>query len=79
MLTDLHDLLALPPPQTTLLRIPRRRHFALLHVLQSLRSSRTERHLMERQSINPDYPRQETVVERVACIEPNLFTCFLSG
>jgi hypothetical protein len=77
--SDQHDLLATPPTRTTLLRIPRRRATGLLRILHTLMGVCTRSHFQERPPINPDYPRQETVVDRVVRIDLYLYLRSLSG
>ena len=73
------ELLATPPTLTTLLRIPRRRFTAFLPLLQALRVAWAQRHHMAGRGIASDYPRRETVPERVARTEPYLYIRSLSG
>jgi hypothetical protein len=75
---DQHDLLVTPPTRTTSLPTPRRRHGVLLHAWHSLLGSWAKRRLDQEWS-NPDYPRWETVPERVARTEPYLYIRSLSG
>jgi hypothetical protein len=75
--TDQHDLLT-TLPTTPPLRIPRRRGTGLLHLLHTVMHACTRGH-RQRPRINPDYPRQETVVDRVVRIDPYLYIHSLSG
>jgi hypothetical protein len=77
-ITAQHDFLA-TPPTTTLLHTPRRRHITLLHGLQTLMAACTWRRAMESRWIHPGYPRQESLVEHVARIDPYLYIRSLSG
>jgi hypothetical protein len=78
-MTDQHDLVATPPTQTTLLRIPRRRHFTLLHLLQTLMAACIWRRPLESRWIHPDCPRQESPTEHLARTAPYLYIRSLSG
>ena len=69
---DQRALLSMPQTTTTLLRIPRRRPFTLLHVLQTVKVAWIALHRRTGPRINPDYPRQETVPERAARIDLSL-------
>jgi hypothetical protein len=76
--TPQHNLFVTPTARTTLLQTPRR--FAVfLHPLQTLRAAWTRPRCREHRCITPDYPRQETVPERVARTEPYLYIRSLSG
>ena len=76
---DQRDLLSTLPTPTTSLRIPRRRHFSFLHILQAVKVAWTQRHYRQGPHINPDYPRQETVPDRAARIDLYLYARSLSG
>ena len=78
--SDQCDLLTIPPTTTTTpLRIPRRRPRVLLHILQTLMGTGTRRSPMQRQRVNPDYPRQETPIDRCVQLDPYLYIRSLSG
>jgi hypothetical protein len=78
--SDQHDLLTISPTiPTTPLHTPRRRVTGLRRILHTLLSACTRRHRQEQPRINPDYPRQETAVDRVIRLDPLLYLRSLSG
>ena len=78
--TDQRELLMTPPTTTTLLRIPRRKvDFSFLHMLQAVKVAWIARHCKTGPSINPGYPRQETIPDRAARIDLYLYARSLSG
>jgi hypothetical protein len=77
-ITDQYDLLV-TPPTTTPLHIPRRRHTALLRVLETLLISWTRRRSMESRRIPPDSLQWETPSERAARLDPYLYILSISG
>jgi hypothetical protein len=77
-ITDQRDPLAMPIT-TIPLRIPRRRATRPLHILYTLMDTCTRGRLTQPPRLRPDYPRQETVVDRVVRLDLYLYTRSLSG